>query len=248
MRCTAANGKKDEDFVQVNVSSTTPPPAPSPAPAPTCSISADHLSVPQGGSTVIRYTSTNATSVIGLSGFSGNLPLSDARGVILGETTTFTIQCSGPGGTSPPQSVTVTVTGPACPTSIDYSPKEDLKVNVGGSRAITVDNWPSNVSCNPFYHVDRADLARIKGTKTCLVDGKPFWCGPAATIEGVYPGSVRATVQIDVTLPRPEKSRIWTVKANTLTNTLTDMLGLDLSFMSNNGRDKYGVCQTLACK
>ncbi len=242
MRCTAASGETDEDFVQVNVSATTPTPNPTPA-APTCPITATPQNIPQGGSTRLSWTSANATSVKG-DWTTDSLALSGFQDVMLMSTRTFALTCTGPGG-SGSSSVTVTVSAPACPSSIDYSPKGG-SVNVGGSRALVVENWPAGVACKPFWHVSDSSRLRVRGTETCPIDGKTYYCGPTATIEGVFPSStpVRATVQIAIPAPQPERWYNWTVVGNTLTS----MLGLDLSFMKASPVDEKGVCQTLACK
>jgi hypothetical protein len=91
---------------------TTVSSAPSP---PTASLMSNVTSVHSGGSVLLQWSSTAATSCTASSspqsGFSGTVATSGQQmSAALTESTTFTLTCTGAGGTSQPKSVTITVT------------------------------------------------------------------------------------------------------------------------------------------
>lgn len=101
--------------------------------APTVSLSAGPASVASGGTTVLTWSSQNATSCTAGGGWSGSLATSGTqRSGALAATTAFTVTCSGSGG-SASQSVSVTVTnsppGAAAGTyAISWDPVSDPAV------------------------------------------------------------------------------------------------------------------------
>lgn len=112
-------------------------------PAPTASLSASPNPVVFGDRSTLTWSSANATSCI------AGGPWSNA-GTLLGSgltdsissPTTFTFQCSGPGGTSPPQSVVIS-SGSAPTVTISASP-----TTIGAGQSSTL-IWSSTdvVSC-----------------------------------------------------------------------------------------------------
>lgn len=77
---------------------------------PTATLSANPTVVNSGGSTQLSWSSTNATSCTAAGGWSGSKPTSGNETIgNLAATTTFSLICSGAGGASPAQNVTVTV-------------------------------------------------------------------------------------------------------------------------------------------
>ena len=79
-------------------------------PAPTVTLTVDRPQVATGSSVDLTWSSQNATSCTASGGWSGTEPTSGtATTATLTESTTFTLACTGPGGTTS-QSVTVTVT------------------------------------------------------------------------------------------------------------------------------------------
>src|SRR5688572_15764995 len=106
---------------------------------PTVSLSANPTSVAMGGSTLLTWSSTDATSCTGSGDWSGQVATS-GNTTINNITTnkTFSAQCSGPGGTSAMQSVTVTVQSAPAPTAtLSANP---TTVNSGASTTLT---WSS---------------------------------------------------------------------------------------------------------
>src|SRR5690606_8921330 len=92
-------------------------PGPTPVPAPTGSLSANPMSVNAGGSTQLTWSSSNATSCTASGGWSGSKPTSGSETINnITTSTTFSLQCTGAGGSSPMQSVTVNVGTPPAPT------------------------------------------------------------------------------------------------------------------------------------
>jgi hypothetical protein len=80
-------------------------------PAPTVTLSADPAAISAGQSSTLTWSSTNATSCTASAGWSGARATSGTEQVAsIAATTTFTLACSGAGGTTT-QSATVTVTG-----------------------------------------------------------------------------------------------------------------------------------------
>lgn len=82
-----------------------PPPAeeapPASSPEPSVTFSVADASVPQGGSTTLSWTSTDATSCAASGGWSGDRPLQGSALVgPLNGATTYTLTCTGDGGTS----------------------------------------------------------------------------------------------------------------------------------------------------
>jgi hypothetical protein len=81
-----------------------------PAPLPTVSLSAAEMTIAAGGSTSLTWTSTNAGSCAASGAWGGTLAPngSQATGALSADTT-YSLACSGPGGTSQAASVTITV-------------------------------------------------------------------------------------------------------------------------------------------
>lgn len=80
----------------------------SPAP-PTVTLSANPTSIRPGASSTLTWSSANATSCTGAGGWNQNLAISGSMAVTPASTTTYSISCTGPGGTSLVKSATVTV-------------------------------------------------------------------------------------------------------------------------------------------
>ena len=187
-----------------------PPPVPPPPSAPTVTLSASPTSVGQGGQADLTWGSSFASSCQWTQGKSGSATTSGVTTVVLTQTTTFTIVCTGPGG-STQASALVTVTAPACSTSIDYSPKGGT-IAANQNRALKVDNWPSS-QCMPFWYLDRKSNAQITGADTVIIiDGTPYYAGVNAVLRGVYPGGpVSVCVQTSIVTPEVKRCYDWTV-------------------------------------
>ena len=91
----------------------TPTPSPSPVPAPTLSFSSNVTSILSGGSVILSWSSTNATSCTGGTGWVGTKPVSGSQTILsITATATFTLVCAGQGG-STTKAVSVGITPPA---------------------------------------------------------------------------------------------------------------------------------------
>jgi hypothetical protein len=102
LRCTGDGGSTSRD---VTVSVTAPP-------APSVTLSANPLSVPPAGTSTLTWSTTNANSCTASGGWSGSKATSgteDTPG--LAQDTTFTLSCSGDGGTTA-RDVTISVIFP----------------------------------------------------------------------------------------------------------------------------------------
>ena len=122
--------------------------------APVVTLSASPSSVVYNGRSTITWSSTDATSCVsgGPWSTSGNLSGSGLTDPLTSNTT-FTLQCTGPGGTSPLQSVTVIVGVQTCLNGADNPPTcstftrpivtliaSPNTIGVGGSSTLT---WSS---------------------------------------------------------------------------------------------------------
>jgi hypothetical protein len=89
------------------------------ASAPTATFSVTPTSLSSGQSAALTWSSTGATGCTASGGWSGAEPTSgtSVSTGALSKTTSFTLVCSGPGGSTTPQTVTVTVTGTVTPPS-----------------------------------------------------------------------------------------------------------------------------------
>lgn len=109
--------------------------------AATVSFNGNPLTIPSGGSSNLSWSSTNATSCSSMTGnfitggATSNAGLSTGP---LTTTTTYGIQCTGPGGLSPVQFVTITVTGGVCndsgPVNLTSTP---TRVKSGETATLT---------------------------------------------------------------------------------------------------------------
>src|ERR1700683_3839487 len=80
------------------------------SPAPTASISAAPNSIASGKSATLTWSSTNATTCTATGGWSGALQPSGTRTIgALTATTSYSLVCTGAGGTSATSEATVTV-------------------------------------------------------------------------------------------------------------------------------------------
>ena len=91
------------------------PPPPPPPPAPTVTLSANPATITAGQSSVLSYTSTNATAVT-ISGIGAvQPPASGTRTVNPTATASYTATATGPGGTATSAAVSITVNQPPPP-------------------------------------------------------------------------------------------------------------------------------------
>jgi hypothetical protein len=115
LTCSGTGGSADQTVV-VNVDAAAPPPA------PTVSLTASPTSIVSGDSTVLTWSSTDATSCEASDAWSGSKSTfgSETLGGLM-VTSTFTLTCSGDGGSSS-RSVTVMVEAPSGTASLTWTP------------------------------------------------------------------------------------------------------------------------------
>jgi hypothetical protein len=105
--------------------------------APTVDLNAAASSIVTGGSTMLSWSSSNATTCSAAGGWSGTKATSGSQSTgALTANTTFTLSCSGDGGTAS-DSVVVAVTQPAPAVTLSANP---TTVASGGSTQLT---WSS---------------------------------------------------------------------------------------------------------
>ena len=134
LTCNGPGGTSSASSVPVTVAAATPAPS-------IGTLVATPATVQVGQSTSLTWTSANASSCqasggTGSDGWAGTTEPTSSAGTVVGPFTaaatyTYTLTCSGPGGTSAPRSVTVTV-NPAPPGA----PVVSLTVNGAGSANI----------------------------------------------------------------------------------------------------------------
>ncbi len=108
---------------------------------PTASLSASPIAVAAGGSSTLSWSSAGATGCIASGGWTGALPASGTRATgALSAPTTYSLTCSGAGGTSAPATSTVNIV-PSATLSVYPS-----VIAPGGSSTLT---WTSSnaVAC-----------------------------------------------------------------------------------------------------
>jgi peptidoglycan/xylan/chitin deacetylase (PgdA/CDA1 family) len=116
------------------VGGSTPPPG-----APTVTISSNPTSIQSGQSSTITWSSTNATSCTATGSWTGTKATSGTQSVSPTATATYTLACTGAGGTtSQSTTVTVSATPPGAPTAtISANP---TSITSGQSSTLT---WSS---------------------------------------------------------------------------------------------------------
>jgi hypothetical protein len=118
----------------------TLPPPPPPPPSPTASLTANPSSISQGQSSTLSWTSTNTTSCS--AAWTSSKATSGSQSVTPGATTTYSITCSGAGG-SASSSATVTVAsgGGACNIVLSGSQTKEL---LGNTVHLQSNEWGSS--------------------------------------------------------------------------------------------------------
>jgi hypothetical protein len=155
--CTGPGGSATQS-VTVTV---TPPPA------PTLSLSANPTSVAPGGAALLSWTSANATACSASGGWTGAQPTGGSASTgPLSTTTSYTLACTGPGGTVS-QTATVTVVTPAPTLNFTASP---ATLAAGGTSTL---NWSTS------------------DATTCSASGA--WSGSKATSGSQTVGPLSAT-------------------------------------------------------
>lgn len=135
------------DDVSLTKNGTTPPP---PGPV-TASLSASPGSISSGQSATLSWSSTNATSCSASNGWTGSKALSGTEVVSPTVTTTYTINCTGSGGSAqgqvvvtvsatPPPPSTPTLTLSASPTSINPGQSSTLSWNATNVTSCSASN------------------------------------------------------------------------------------------------------------
>ncbi len=136
------------------VTVTVTPAPPPPTPAPTVQFSASPASITAGQSSVLSWSTSNATSVTIQPG-SSNLPLSGSMTVTPAATTTYALTATGAGGTTT-ATATVTVTNappPPPPASFRFLAWGDSRDNPDLLATLSL----QAVSLNPVFTVYTGD-------------------------------------------------------------------------------------------
>ena len=168
-------GQKHTGFVAPTASprlSANPNPNPNPNPAPTVSLIATPSVVSSGESSVLTWTSANANSCTGTN-FSTGGALNNATGSStrpLSSTQTYSISCTGAGGTSN-SSATVNVSEPSGQSLSATCTDTETKDSSGNITSVTWTANPSNGSGSYTYLWQGQD---ISGTNPSFTFSNPI--------------------------------------------------------------------------
>jgi hypothetical protein len=225
LTCSGSGGNTSQS---VTVSVSTP--------APSVSLSASPTSISSGGSATLSWSSSNATGCTASGGWSGNEPTNGSSSTgALSATTTYSLTCSGPGG-SGSQSVTVSVSAPLPPT-------------ISGTP-------PTNVTAGTAYSFTPTASDPAGRSMSFSIANKPAWAAfsiatgqlsgtPAATDVGTYSGIVISvsdglasaalpafSITVAAAQPPPGNANLsWAAPtSNTNGTTLTDLSGYTIIY------------------
>ena len=194
-----------------------------PAPAPTVSISTPPTFVPYGGTTLITWLSTNATSCYTAGGSGSWGSVNGTSGSFqtgaLTTTTTYSITCSGPGGQSPMQSVTVNVQPqpivvPQTTTvnaTATYSCPTGSTLDSSGSNCTTTSTVPATAtySCPSGYNLNSGNTCSSVPRFTAPVAPSPGGgAGHPSTMAPATAQQVTTTVNATATYSCPSESTL----------------------------------------
>jgi Lamin Tail Domain len=187
----AAGTATTSDSVSVGVVSGFVPP-----PTPTVDLAVESSSITQGSSTVLTWTSTNATSCIAGNGWSGAKGVTGSESITPTATTTYAITCTNVSGTST-DSVTVgvvvpSVVPPAVPT-VDLT-AVPIEVGAGGTSTLS---WTTTdaTTCSASGAGDWTGSKGLSGSQVVTVSATTTYIlvcgnGGATTTDTVQVGVV----------------------------------------------------------
>ena len=185
-----------------------------PSPLPRATLTASSTTIDAGDSAVLTWTSTNATSCSASGGWTGALSVSGTQSTgALSDDTTYSLTCVGPGGTSPPATVAITVN--ALPT-VQLAANPTV-LAAGGTSTLT---WSSAHATSCAASGDWSGTLASSGSKKT----DAFTANAIFSLTCTGPGgtSPPATVAITVNaLPTVQLAANPTVLAAGGTSTLT---------------------------
>jgi hypothetical protein len=164
LSCSGPSGTTSKS-VAVTISSTSP--------SPTLSLSASPATVAANGTTVLTWSSTNATSCTAGGGWSGSMATSGNQSVgPLTATTSFSLSCTGSGG-SVTKSVSVTVSGSPPPPPV--------------APTVTLSASPATINAND------TSMLTWSSTDASSCTGLDGWSGAKATSGSQSTGGLTGT-------------------------------------------------------
>ena len=195
-------------------------------PAPTVSLTATPTTAVSGSTTQLSWTSTNATSCTASGGWSGDLSTSGtAPSSTLSANTTFTLTCTGIGGTATANApVTVTAPPPPPPPTVQLS-VDSATVAYGAAAKLT---WSSTNATACTASKGWTGNRPPTGTETssALTDATTFdlvCTGPS--------GTSSASVNVTIVYPEP------TVTLNATPGTVAPGAAAKLSWTTKDASD-----------
>ena len=203
LTCTGSGGTSAPVTATVTVAA---------APAvPVVTLTAAPTSVTSGTSATLTWSSTNATACTASGGWNGALATSGTQTTAaLTATTTYSLTCAGPGGTSAAKTATVTVTPPPAPTAtLTASP---TTVAPNGTSTLT---WNATNATSCTASGGWSGALAINGTKSTGA----LTASTTYSLTCTGPGGTSPTVSALVTVSATTMSVAPTNAALTITET-----------------------------
>lgn len=175
LTCSGTGGTAAQS-VFVNVDAAPPPPV------PTVSLTADPTFVPQNGSTMLVWTSTDADSCFAEDAWAGNKPTSGSETRSgLAASSTFTLTCTGTGG-SASRSVNVMVQAQTGTADLSWVPPTS---NEDGSPAtLTAFNIYAGASASSLLKIATVNASQTTFSVTDLPAGTHYFAVTALSNTG----------------------------------------------------------------
>ena len=166
-----------------------------PPATPTASLTASPSSITQGNSSVLTWSSTNATSCAG-TGFATGNATSGSVSVSPNSTTSYTVTCTGPGG-SANQSRTVTVTAPIVSPTISSFTATPASITTGNSSTLAWSSTNAATCVGTGFNTGNATSGSVSVSPTNTTTYSITCTGAT----GSPPPSVSQGVTVTVTAP-----------------------------------------------
>lgn len=180
-------------IVAVRTGTTAIPPEDPPLPVPVVALSASPNTIPYNTSSTLTWNSTDATSCLASGGWAGAKALGGTETILnLVSSSTFTLSCTGPGG-SDTKSAVVTVSAPPVPAcTFNANP---TSVVLGASATLT---WTSMEATTAAITPSIGSVALSGSTSVSPTTSTTYQLSVAGP-----GGSASCTTGVAVTLPPP---------------------------------------------